>query len=134
MPDSQTASVAIIPGPPEFVMIATLLPLGIGQLENAFAFAKRFLRENSLMTPDWCKSAAAALSAPAKEPVCELAAEAPAALRPALSARMGFFFVILEASFLKFCGFWMDSIYRRICFTSSSFSQYSSIVSALMSA
>ena len=45
MPDSQTASVAIIPGPPELVTIATRLPFGIGQLENAFALAKRFFKE-----------------------------------------------------------------------------------------
>ena len=105
MPDSQTASVAIIPGPPEFVMIATLLPCGIGQFENAFAFENRFFKENSLITPDCFNKASAALSAPAREPVCEDAAEAPAAERPALRASIGFFFVILLASFLKFAGF-----------------------------
>ena len=69
MPDSQTASVAMIPGPPELVTIATRLPFGIGQLENAFALAKRFFKENSLITPHCLSRASAALSAPAKEPV-----------------------------------------------------------------
>ena len=51
MPCSQMASVAMIPGPPEFVMIATRLPLGIGQLAKTFAVAKSFSRENSRITP-----------------------------------------------------------------------------------
>ena len=91
-------------------MIATRFPFGIGQFENALAFAKRFLSENSLITPDCFKRAAAALSAPASEPVWEDAAEAPAAERPALRAKIGLFFVILQANFLKFAGFWIDSI------------------------
>ena len=105
IPYSQTASVAMIPGPPEFVMIATLSPFGIGQLAKTFAVAKRFFNEYSLITPDCCNSAFAALSAPANEPVCEDAADAPAAERPAFNARIGFFFEILEAKFLKFAGF-----------------------------
>ena len=69
IPYSQTASVAIIPGPPEFVIIATLSPFGIGQVENTFVVANKFFKENSLIIPDWCNNAAAALSAPANEPV-----------------------------------------------------------------
>ena len=105
IPYSQTASVAIMPGPPEFVMIATLSPFGIGQLAKTFAVAKRFFKEYSLITPDCCKRAFAALSAPAKEPVCEDAADAPAADLPAFNARIGFFLEILDAKFLKLDGF-----------------------------
>ena len=94
-----------MPGPPEFVMIATLFPFGIGQLENAFAVANKFFKENSLITPDCLNKAAAALSAPAKEPVCEDAADAPAALLPAFKAKIGFFLEILVANYLKFAVF-----------------------------
>lgn len=64
-----------MPGPPEFVTMATLSPFGIGQLAKTLAVAKRFLRENSRMTPDWRRSASAARSAPARLPVWEDAAE-----------------------------------------------------------
>ena len=50
-------------------MIATLFPFGIGQLEKALALANKFFKENSLITPDCFNKAAAALSAPANEPV-----------------------------------------------------------------
>ena len=59
----------MIPGPPEFVIIATLSPFGIGQLAKTFAVANRFFKEYSLITPDCCNKALAALSAPANEPV-----------------------------------------------------------------
>ena len=110
MPFSQMASVPMMPGPPEFVTMATLSPFGIGQLAKTLAVAKRFLRENSRMTPDWRRSASAARSAPARLPVWEDAAEAPAAERPALSASTGFFLERREAMRRKFAGFWMDSM------------------------
>ena len=95
----------MIPGPPELVIIATLFPFGIGQFAKTLAVANRSFNEYSLITPDWANNAFAALSAPAREPVCEDAAEAPAAERPALRAKIGFFLEILEANFLKFAGF-----------------------------
>ena len=70
----------------------------------------KFSRENSLITPDCFNNAAAALSAPANEPVWEDAADAPAAERPALRAKIGFFLVIREANFLKLDGLAIDSI------------------------
>ena len=91
-------------------MIATLSPFGIGQLAKTFAVANKFSRENSLITPDCFNNAAAALSAPANEPVCDDAADAPAAERPALRAKIGFFLVIREANFLKLDGLAIDSI------------------------
>ena len=86
-------------------MIATLSPFGIGQLANTFAVENKFFKEYSLITPDWLNNAFAALSAPANEPVCEDAADAPAAERPAFKAKIGFFLEILVANFLKFAGF-----------------------------
>ena len=58
------------------------------------------------MTPDWRRSASAALSAPASDPVWEEAALAPAAERPAFRARTGFFFEMRLARRRKFAGFW----------------------------
>ena len=52
MPYSHTASVAMMPGPPEFVMIATRSPFGIGLVAKTLAVAKSFCNENSRMTPD----------------------------------------------------------------------------------
>ena len=92
------------------MIIATLSPFGTGQLAKTFAVENKFFKENSLITPDWFNKAAAALSAPAKEPVWEDAADAPAAERPAFKARIGFFLVILDANLLKLEGFWIDSI------------------------
>ena len=110
MPNSQTASVAMMPGPPELVTIATRSPFGIGQLANTLAVEKRSLSDISRMTPDCFKSASAARSPPAREPVCEEAAEAPAAERPALSATMGFFLEMRVASLRKFAGSGIDSM------------------------
>ena len=60
------AALALIP---DRTAINKMFPFGIGQLENAFAFANKFFKENSLITPHCFNNASAALSAPAKEPV-----------------------------------------------------------------
>ena len=110
MPCVQIASVAIMPGPPELVTMATRLPRGTGQLANTLALAKRFSRLVSRITPHWRKSASAAWSVPASEPVCDEAALAPAADRPAFNAKTGFLRVKREAIRRKLLGFWMDSM------------------------
>ena len=85
-------------------------PCGIGQFLKTLAVEKSCFKEYSRITPDWRSSAAAAWSEPAKDPVCELAAEAPAAERPALSAMMGLRRVTRVASLRKLAGFWIDSM------------------------
>jgi hypothetical protein len=40
IPEFSTASAAMMPGPPAFVMIATRLPLGSGCISNAVALSK----------------------------------------------------------------------------------------------
>ena len=110
MPCPQTASVAMMPGPPEFVTIATRSPFGIGQFENTLAVEKSSRSESSRMTPDCFRSASAARSPPARDPVWDEAAEAPAAERPALRARTGFFFEMREARARKFAGLAIDSM------------------------
>ena len=78
------------------MIIATRLPFGIGLFENTFAVEKRFFNEYSRITPDCLRRAFAALSAPAREPVCDEAALAPAAERPAFNATIGFFLYGLQ--------------------------------------
>ena len=50
------------------------------------------LRPRARMTPLWRSTSSYTLSSPASAPVCELAACAPSAVRPALSTMTGFFF------------------------------------------
>ena len=65
------------------------------------------------------------MSAPARAPVCEEAALAPAPVRPDFTTTMGFLRVTLRAIRVKRRGFPKFSMYMRITRVSGSSSQYS---------
>ena len=66
-----------------------------------------------------------ATSAPARAPVCEKAARAPASVRPDFTAMIGFFRVTRWARRVNFRGFPKLSRYIRMTPTAGSSSQYS---------
>ena len=68
-PNFSHASVAKIPGPPAFVMMATFGPCGIGWVEKASARLKSSSVVVTLMTPAYSKATVYAKSLPAKVPV-----------------------------------------------------------------
>ena len=78
------------------------------------------------MTPHWRSNVSVAMSAPASAPVWETAARAPAAVRPLLTARIGFLRVMRRASVVNRDGLPNDSRYIRIRSMPASFSQCSS--------
>ena len=78
------------------------------------------------ITPLCANSDSTALSAPASEPVCEAAARAPAAVRPDLTAMIGFFFETRWQISRNRCGLPKLSRYIRMTCVRGSASQYSS--------
>ena len=96
-PNCSAVSVAITPWPPPSVRIAIRLPLGFLQREKASATSSSSLGVSTRMTPAWFRAASKIFSLPAKEPVCDTAARAPASLRPILMAAIGLFRVVRRA-------------------------------------
>ena len=124
-PFASHASVAMIPGPPAFVMIATRLPFGTGWFASSIDMSKSSSIVSVRITPVCRKTASTAVSAPARAPVCDDAARAPAALRPLFTATIGFFRATRRAICANRRGFPKLSRYRRITSVSGSFSQCS---------
>ena len=113
-PSPMQASVQSIPGPPAFVTIATLWPRGTGWSARAAACTNISSIEDTRSTPHCSRSDSVATSRPTMEPVCEEAARAPAAVRPAFTVMIGFFRVTRRASWVNRRGFPNDSRYMRI--------------------
>jgi hypothetical protein len=88
-PAASHASAQRIPSPPAFVRIPTRLPCGSGWVERSVATSISSSSDEARITPAWRKSASTAVSEPARAAVCELAAFAPAAVAPLLSASTG---------------------------------------------
>ena len=125
-PSPMQASVARIAGPPALVTSATFLPFGKCPSWIAPASAKRSFIESTRSTPHWLSKESIATSDPASEPVCEIAARAPRAVRPDLTTRIGFLREMRRAICMKRSGSPNASRYIRICFVAGSVSQYSS--------
>jgi hypothetical protein len=79
----------MMPGPPALVRIATRPPRGTGWLARIIATSNSSSIVSVRITPAWAISASTATSLPASEPVCELAARAPAPVRPLFTATIG---------------------------------------------
>ena len=88
-PRLSQASEAMIPGPPALVRMATRRPRGTGWLARSIATSNSSSIVSVRMTPAWPSSASTPTSMPAREPVCELAARAPASVRPLFTTTMG---------------------------------------------
>ena len=85
------ASAAMIPGPPPFVKIASLLPLGNGWFDRKLATSKSSSIVFTRRTPAWRKRTSVLISEVAIDPVCDAAAREPAAVLPPLTTTIGFF-------------------------------------------
>ncbi len=125
-PRPMQASVQRIPGPPALVTMAIRSPAGSGCWASAAAWTNISSSERARSTPHCSSSDSVAMSRPTIEPVCDDAARAPAAVRPALTVMIGFLRVTRRASWVKFRGLPNDSRYIRTTWTSSLSSQYSS--------
>ncbi len=100
-PLSVTASDSSTPLPPAPVMITTLSPLGAGSTGNARAYSSISFSPGARMTPACFRMSSYTASSPARAPVCEPAAFAPAAVRPAFSTTTGFFGTVARAASTK---------------------------------
>jgi hypothetical protein len=96
----------MIPGPPAFVRIATRRPVGRGWAAKPRARLNSCSTVFARTTPHCSNSDFTPASAPAREPVWDDAAAAPAPLRPDFTARIGLpcSFVIRRASWPKWRG------------------------------
>ncbi len=125
MPEEMIASVAMIAGPPASVRIATRSPNGRGCVEKAMATSKRVSTVPTRMIPVCSKSASTARSRPARAPVWEIAARAPASVRPDFTQITGFLRTTRRARLVNFRGSPKLSRYMRMTSVSGSSSQYS---------
>src|SRR6201999_3244739 len=89
---SMQASDNNTPEPPAPVMMTTFSPFGVGNTGMPRANSSMSRNDRARITPDWLNTSSYILSLPASAPVCELAALAPAEVRPAFSTTIGFFF------------------------------------------
>ena len=85
----------MIPGPPALVIITILSPFGSGWCAKAIAKLNKSFIVFALITPVCLKAASYALDDPARVPVWEDTAFAPAIVFPDLTIMIGFFFVTL---------------------------------------
>ena len=120
------ASVAMIPGPPALVTIATRLPVASGQRSRATARSNSSSMVLALSTPHWSRKAETVTSVPAIAPVWLDAARAPSAVRPDLTTRIGFLRPTRLAISVNRRGLPNDSRYMAITRVPGSSSQYSS--------
>ena len=90
-------------------MIATLLPCGNGALENANPKSNNSAIVSTRMIPDWLNAVSNARSLPARAPVWDDAASAPAELEPDLSMIIGFLTAVSLIVLMKSSSSDMDS-------------------------
>ena len=88
-PCASHASAARMPGPPALVRIATRRPRGTGWWARSVATSNSSSSVFVRMMPACRNSASTIASLEASAPVCDAAARAPAADRPALTAMIG---------------------------------------------
>ena len=88
-PPATRASVASTPGPPALVTNASRLPRGRGCLASTSDMKKMSAMLLTRSTPERRKAASSTSSLPVSAPVCEAAALAAAAVRPALMTMTG---------------------------------------------
>jgi hypothetical protein len=88
-PCAAHASAARMPGPPALVRIAARRPGGRGCVASTRVTSNISSIVVVRMTPDWRNSASTTVSLDASAPVCDEAARAPAADRPALTTTIG---------------------------------------------
>ena len=122
-PRVEQTSVAMIAGPPALVRIATRFPFGSGCCAKAVASVNISLNVPTRSTPHCSSRVSTATSVPASDPVCEKAARAPAAVRPDLTASIGFLRVVRRVAAANLAGLPNDSRYMRMTLTRGSSSQ-----------
>ncbi|EEF26578.1 conserved hypothetical protein, partial [Ricinus communis] len=88
-PATPRSSETKVPAPPVEVRIATRLPCSARPVARAAGISSRSEKVRARMTPTCLNSASYILSAPARAPVWETAAFAPASERPILKATTG---------------------------------------------
>ena len=88
-PPATSASVASTPGPPALVRMHSRLPRGRGCLASTSDMKKMSAMLFTRSTPLRRKAASSTSSLPVSAPVCEAAALAAAAVRPALITMTG---------------------------------------------
>src|SRR5215210_4974021 len=124
-PAASQASAARMPSPPALVSSAARRPRGAGWLESSAATSTSSSSVAARITPAWWKSASTAASEPASAAVWELAARAPAAVVPLLSASTGFERAMRCAIRPKRRGLPNDSTYIRTTSVAASSSHHS---------
>ena len=125
-PRLTAVSVAMMAGPPALVRIPSRFPRGRGFLEKPRVKSKSSSTVFTRITPDCSRSASAAMSRPWRAesaPVCDMAAFAPASVRPDFTARMGLRFEMRREICMKRFMLPIDSRYIRIRSVFESFSQ-----------
>ncbi len=124
-PASVHASAHTTPGPRALQTIPTQPPRGIGCSAKTAAASSRSSSPSQRITPALANSASTVESEAAiKAPVCELAARAPAEVRPALTASTGFARATRRATRPNLRGLPNDSRYRATTWVAGSCSQY----------
>ena len=103
-------SVAMTPTPPPLVRMASLSPTSLRCRASISAALKRSFSSRTRNKPARRNAASKAASAPAKAPVCESAALAPVALRPALTTMTGLDLAARRAADMNFGACVSDSI------------------------
>jgi hypothetical protein len=88
-PSSARRSVSSTPVPPELVTIPTRGPAGTGCQSRALAASTISRPLRATTTPACRKAASQTLALPARAAVWEVAARAPASLRPVLATMIG---------------------------------------------
>jgi len=115
----------MIAGPPALVRMPTRGPAGSRSWAKAAASVNISLSDSTRITPAWSRSVSYATLEAASAPVWEKAARAPAAVRPDLTARIGFLRVTLRAIERNRVGLPNDSRYIKMTLTRGSSSQAS---------
>ncbi len=113
-PAPSNASVASTPGPPALVTIARRRPRGRGCLPSTSAISNSSAMRSTRKTPQRRKAASRTSSLPVSAPVCDAAALAAAAVRPALMTMMGLARATSRAAERNSRGLPIDSMYSRM--------------------
>ena len=113
-PDAISASVAITPGPPPLVRMHRRSPTSGRERARVSTAPNRSSVEYTRSMPARRIAASYTSSAPASAPVCEAAARAPSAARPALITSTGLLRAAARAADMNLRASRMSSMYSRI--------------------